>query len=234
MAPAGRLSDEAVRPALLRAKVSVLITSGRSGRDQTAGRAAQGAGDRGARAGERAAYRSLAGAVPQIVWTTDAAGRRSATGGGTSTPAEARPERATRRRSQSEDVPEMLEVGAVATDRRPVRGRVPMFVVRTVSTAGISAARFCLRDDCGRDHRLGRPGDRHPRSPARGERQRFLAEAGWVLGQLAELRADARGRRPARRPARRGLVHGRHLRRRQARAAGARARRPAQVALHAS
>ena len=126
----GRLPDEAVRPAHPAGEgLRVHRPLAEDGRDQAAGRVAQGAGDRGARAGERAAIsltrrRRSADRLDDGRRREDAQLQRAVVR--VHRP-EARPEeRGASDRPSRRCARDARAVGDVATDRRPVRGRVPI------------------------------------------------------------------------------------------------------------
>ena len=168
-----RLPVQAVRPARAALEGRGLRRAlAEDGRDQAPRRAARRAGARrrsSARA--RCATASLADAVPQIVWTTDADGttrllqralvrvHRAATRRQRSQSAAT----SSTRRTAPDDAsagPRRRPTGApfeIEYRLPPRRRRLPL----------APRPRGCLRDDGGHDHRLGRHGDRH-RGPQAG------------------------------------------------------------------
>ena len=112
--------------------------------------------------------------------------------------------------------------------RRHLRDRVPLPPRgrRVPLAAGTRAADPRRR---GHGQRLGRHGHRHRGPQADGGAGALPRRGRLGARQLARLRADAGRRRAPGDPAGRGLVRGRHLRQRPARACRARARRPAEA-----
>ena len=176
-------------------------------------------------------YRSLADAVPQIVWTADAdgviayrnerwyeltglaRGRERSPGRTSSTPTM----RPRCRASLGRSAPDSNDRWRSSTGSASPTAR----------TAGILGRALPRRGHV----RLGRHLDRHRGPQARRGAAGVPRRGRLGARQLARLRADARGRRAARRAAGRRLVRGRHLRRRTARS-GSRSSTPTRSSSH--
>ena len=175
-------------------------------------------------------YTSLADAVPQIVWTTDADGRvvfyneRWFEYTGMTRGAEVH----ARTVVHPDDIPAMEERWKLSQATGEPFEIEYRFRRADGSYRWHLGRAVCQKDDKRQRDRLGRVGDRHRGPQARRGPADLPRRGGLGARQLARLRADAHRRRAARGAADRRLVRRRHLRRRPARAPRARARRPAQ------